>query len=197
MTSISSIIPKSLKASDEVVRKKEQSCDKKSKYFPRKGSSVPTQRLRLGKRGDRKWIPPKSPFNLVQETLFHDPWKLLVATIFLNRTAGKCTIPVLWKFFETWSSAEVTANANWRPIAELLQPLGLNNKRAQTLVRFSVEYLNKEWQYPIELFGIGKYGNDSYRIFCVNEWKQVQPKDHKLNDYHKWLWMNHVELGVD
>lgn len=71
-----------------MVRKKEQSCDKKSKYFPRKGSSVPTQRLRLGKRGDRKWIPPKSPFNLVQETLFHDPWKLLVATIFLNRTAG-------------------------------------------------------------------------------------------------------------
>ena len=30
----------------------------------------------------------KSPYNLVQETLFHDPWKLLVATIFLNKTTG-------------------------------------------------------------------------------------------------------------
>ena len=37
---------------------------------------------------DMQWTPPKSPFNLVQESLFHDPWKLLVATIFLNRTTG-------------------------------------------------------------------------------------------------------------
>lgn len=36
----------------------------------------------------KKWTPPRSPFNLVQETLFHDPWKLLIATIFLNRTSG-------------------------------------------------------------------------------------------------------------
>lgn len=39
----------------------------------------------------------------------------------------------------------------------------------------SDEYLTKQWRYPIELHGIGKYGNDSYRIFCVNEWKQVSP----------------------
>ena len=30
-----------------------------------------------------------------------------------------------------------------------------------------------DWQYPIELYGIGKYGNDSYRIFCTPEWKEV------------------------
>lgn len=35
------------------------------------------------------------------------------------------------------------------------------------------EYLTKQWRYPIELHGIGKYGNDSYRIFCVGEWRQV------------------------
>ena len=43
-------------------------------------------RLRLSR--DINYVPPRSPFNLVQESLFHDPWKLLVATIFLNRTAG-------------------------------------------------------------------------------------------------------------
>ncbi|OXB81585.1 UNVERIFIED_CONTAM: hypothetical protein H355_008433, partial [Colinus virginianus] len=59
------------------------------------------------------------------------------------------------------------------------------------------EYLNKQWKYPIELHGIGKYGNDSYRIFCVNEWKEVQPQDHKLNIYHAWLWENHEKLSVD
>ena len=60
--------------------------EQKRVNFPRKGACMP--HLKLGKKGERKWIPPKSPFNLIQETLFHDPWKLLVATIFLNRTAG-------------------------------------------------------------------------------------------------------------
>ena len=32
--------------------------------------------------------PPQSPFGLVQEQLFNEPWKLLVATIFLNKTTG-------------------------------------------------------------------------------------------------------------
>ena len=34
------------------------------------------------------FVPPKSPHSLVQEQLYSDPWKLLVATIFLNRTTG-------------------------------------------------------------------------------------------------------------
>ena len=37
---------------------------------------------------DMKWHPPRSPFNLVQEQLYRDPWKVLVATIFLNKTSG-------------------------------------------------------------------------------------------------------------
>eukprot|EP00075_Anas_platyrhynchos_P034607 XP_027323860.1 methyl-CpG-binding domain protein 4 isoform X3 [Anas platyrhynchos] len=95
---------------------------KTSPYFSSKYSKEapsPPRRKAL-----RKWTPPRSPFNLVQETLFHDPWKLLIATIFLNKTSD--------------------------------------------------EYLTKQWKYPIELHGIGKYGNDSYRIFCVNEWKEVR-----------------------
>nr|XP_043893329.1 methyl-CpG-binding domain protein 4 [Solea senegalensis] len=144
----------------------------------------------------KKWTPPRSPFNLVQETLFHDPWKLLVATIFLNRTTGKVAIPVLWQFFEQYSSAELTREADWKPISELMQPLGLYELRAKTLIRFSDEYLTKQWRYPIELHGIGKYGNDSYRIFCVGEWRDVTPEDHMLNKYHAWLWENHETLGI-
>ncbi|XP_056629385.1 methyl-CpG-binding domain protein 4 isoform X2 [Triplophysa dalaica] len=144
----------------------------------------------------RKWTPPRSPYRLVQETLFHDPWKLLVATIFLNRTSGKMAIPTLWQFFERYPNAEVTRVSDWRPLADLLQPLGLSNLRAKALVRFSDEYLSKSWRYPIELHGIGKYGNDSYRIFCVEEWREVTPKDHKLNDYHTWLLENQERLGI-
>ncbi|XP_076022737.1 methyl-CpG-binding domain protein 4 [Genypterus blacodes] len=167
---------------------------KTSPYFSRKplkdGLSPPRR------KAFKKWTPPRSPFNLVQETLFHDPWKLLVATIFLNKTSGKMAIPVLWQFFELYPSAEATRAADWKPISELLKPLGLYELRAKIIVRFSDEFLTKQWRYPIELHGIGKYGNDSYRIFCVGEWRQVTPQDHMLNKYHAWLWENHETLGI-
>uniref|UniRef100_A0A8P4G1M3 Methyl-CpG-binding domain protein 4 n=1 Tax=Dicentrarchus labrax TaxID=13489 RepID=A0A8P4G1M3_DICLA len=167
---------------------------KTSPYFskkPPKDALSPPRR-----KAFKKWTPPRSPYHLVQETLFHDPWKLLVATIFLNKTSGKMAIPVLWQFFELYPSAEVTREADWKPMSELMKPLGLYELRAKTLVRFSDEYLTKQWRYPIELHGIGKYGNDSYRIFCVGEWRQVTPEDHMLNKYHAWLWENHETLGI-
>nr|XP_013217611.2 methyl-CpG-binding domain protein 4 isoform X2 [Ictidomys tridecemlineatus] len=146
---------------------------KTSLYFSSKYSREALSPPR--RKAFKKWTPPRSPFNLVQETLFHDPWKLLIATIFLNRTSGKMAIPVLWEFLEKYPSAEVARTADWRDVSELLKPLGLYDLRAKTIIKFSDEYLTKQWKYPIELHGIGKYGNDSYRIFCVNEWKQVRP----------------------
>ncbi|XP_062056463.1 methyl-CpG-binding domain protein 4 isoform X2 [Lepus europaeus] len=144
---------------------------KTSLYFSSKYNKAALSPPR--RKAFKKWTPPRSPFNLVQETLFHDPWKLLIATIFLNRTAGKMAIPVLWEFLEKYPSAEVARAADWRDVSELLKPLGLYDLRAKTIIKFSDEYLTKQWKYPIELHGIGKYGNDSYRIFCVNEWKQL------------------------
>ena len=38
-----------------------------------------------------KWKPPPSPYNLIQEQLYEDPWKLLVSTIFLSKSKGKCS----------------------------------------------------------------------------------------------------------
>nr|XP_040026122.1 methyl-CpG-binding domain protein 4-like isoform X2 [Gasterosteus aculeatus aculeatus] len=167
---------------------------KTSPYFSRKpfreGPGPPRR------KAFRKWTPPRSPYNLVQETLFHDPWRLLVATIFLNKTSGKMAIPVLWQFFERYPSAEATRRADWRPLCDLMKPLGLNELRAKTLVRFSDEYVTKPWRRPVELHGIGKYGSDSYRIFCVEEWREVKPEDHMLNKYHAWLWENHGTLGI-
>ncbi|XP_064098449.1 methyl-CpG-binding domain protein 4-like isoform X2 [Macrobrachium nipponense] len=167
---------------------------KRSEYFKQK--SEPS-RLRL--KGSEKWNPPKSPFNLLQEVLYHDPWKLLVGTIFLNRTTGEEALGknILWKFLDKWPTSEEACKAKWEDIAELIQPLGLHEKRAKMIIRFSEEYQTKDWLYPKELHGIGKYGNDSYRIFCVNEWRKVRPTDHMLNFYIDWLWDNQRILGLD
>ncbi|KAK6995484.1 methyl-cpg-binding domain protein 4, partial [Biomphalaria glabrata] len=81
-------------------------------------------------------------------------------------------IPTLWKFLNHWPTPEKACHADVEEMAALLFPIGLNYTRAKTIIRFSYEFLTKKWTYPIELHGIGKYGNDSYRIFCINEWKE-------------------------
>ena len=34
------------------------------------------------------WHPPASPYGLIEEILYEDPWKLLVACMLLNVTSG-------------------------------------------------------------------------------------------------------------
>lgn len=34
------------------------------------------------------WVPPASPFGLIEEQVYHDPWKLLLACMLLNRTTA-------------------------------------------------------------------------------------------------------------
>lgn len=59
-------------------------------------------------------------------------------------------IPVLWQFFERYPSAEVTQEADWKPMSELLKPLGLFELRAKTLIRFS-----GDWRHYICLMSLG------------------------------------------
>jgi methyl-CpG-binding domain protein 4 len=63
-------------------------------------------------------------------------------------------------------------------------------------ILISGDYVTKNWKNAKELFGIGKYGNDSYKIFCINQWKSVRPTDVKLKKYVNWLWSNHRSLGL-
>lgn len=143
-----------------------------------------------------KWIPPRSPYCLIQEDLYSDPWQLLIATIFLTKTAASKAIPQIHKFLAKWPTPESVINANYNEILAFLAPLGLGNTRTEVILRFSHEYLEKHWNYPIDLFGIGKYGNDSYRIFCINEWRDVRPDDIPLTMYRNWLIENEEPLGL-
>lgn len=143
-----------------------------------------------------KWIPPRSPYCLIQEDLYSSPWQLLIATIFLTKTAASKAIPVIHKFLAKWPTPEAAINASYDEIYEFLSPLGLGHTRTRGIIRFSHEYLEKKWKYPIELYSIGKYGNDSYRMFCVNEWREVKPDDIPLTMYRNWLLENEKELGI-
>eukprot|EP00088_Acartia_fossae_P045251 TRINITY_DN4860_c0_g2_i11.p1 TRINITY_DN4860_c0_g2~~TRINITY_DN4860_c0_g2_i11.p1 ORF type:complete len:182 (+),score=31.73 TRINITY_DN4860_c0_g2_i11:80-625(+) len=164
----------------------------KSKYFRKSAKTNKSPSLYRASKAilnfkQKKWIPPASPYNLIQEKLYSEPWKLLIATIFLNKTNNKVALPLFDKFLEKYPTIDTILEAKIEDLQELLKPMGLNNIRAHSIIRFTHEYVNKDWLYPRELFGIGKYGDDSYRIFCLGEWKSVHPSDKKLNLYHEWL----------
>ena len=71
--------------------------------------------------------------------------------------------------------------ADYGELSELLTPLGMQFKRAATLMKFSKEY-NDGFTDPIELYGIGKYAKDSWEIFQNNN-MNVKPKDKVLQEY--------------
>jgi methyl-CpG-binding domain protein 4 len=133
------------------------------------------------------WKPPKSPYNLIQEQLYEDPWKILVACIFCNLTRRNTAEPLIWEYFEKYPCPDVARKASIEELAIFLKPIGLSSRRAKALVKMSQEYIEKDWKEPIELYGIGKYANDAWKIFCTSSWKEVQPKDHALTWYHDWL----------
>ena len=56
----------------------------------------------------------------------------------------------------------------------------MHNVRAQRIWRMSEEYLRWDGEDATKLFGIGKYGSDSYQIFYKNKIPEnVQDKELK------------------
>ena len=80
------------------------------------------------------------------------------------------------------------SGADYEELSELLMPLGMQYKRAATLMRFSKEYI-EGFADPIDLYGIGKYAKDSWEIFQMNN-VRIKPKYKVFQEYLR------VEHGV-
>ena len=50
---------------------------------------------------------------------------------------GSAAKPVLWDFLKKYPNAESARQADRRELATMLNPLGLHEKRAQIIIRFS------------------------------------------------------------
>jgi len=135
-----------------------------------------------------QWAPPKSPHNLIQEQLWEDPWKIFVVCIFCNLTKRVQAEPYFWECIRRWPNPADMASADPAEIEEIIQPLGLSRRRSKALVQMSKDYMQKDWQdKPESLYGIGKYGSDAYRIFCLGKWQDAVPTDGALKNYVSWL----------
>ncbi|XP_024188235.1 methyl-CpG-binding domain protein 4 isoform X2 [Rosa chinensis] len=138
------------------------------------------------KTPDNTWIPPRSEFGLLQEDHYHDPWRVLVICMLLNRTTGTQLKEVLSDFFTLCPNAKAATEVATRDIEQVIRSLGLH-KRAEMIQRMSQEYLGESWTHVPELPGVGKYAADAYAIFCTGMWERVKPADHKLNIYWEFL----------
>jgi len=96
-------------------------------------------------------------------------WQHMVGVICLNQTGRKRVKKVLPEFFEKFPTAIHLLQSDKDTVADMLEELGMKHVRANRIWRMSEEYLGWDGKDATELFGIGKYGSDSYRIFYKNE----------------------------
>lgn len=119
---------------------------------------------------------------IIQEEFQRDPWKMLVGCIMLNQTHNRQVRRVIYDFFKKYPNPESITEEAIPDMVKRLRPLGFYNRRANTILKFSREYINNKYNHISELHGIGKYASDSYEIF-INDNREVDPTDKILQAY--------------
>tara|TARA_Y100000593_G_scaffold51816_1_gene97351 strand:+ start:426 stop:815 length:390 start_codon:yes stop_codon:yes gene_type:complete len=122
---------------------------------------------------------------MVQQQVAND-WQHMVGVICLNQTGRKKVKKLLPAFFEKFPTARHLLNSDRETIAEMLKDIGMKNVRAHRIYRMSQDYLNWDGNDATKLFGIGKYGSDSYEIFYKNNIPD-NVQDKELRKYIKSL----------
>ena len=80
-------------------------------------------------------------FGLVQERLARQPFQLLVAVILLNKTRGSVAVPACDRLFQLYPSAVHMVKASVEDIVDVIGNLGLQQKRAQTILDLARTWL--------------------------------------------------------
>ncbi|NBV89131.1 MAG: hypothetical protein EBR88_06435 [Betaproteobacteria bacterium] len=141
------------------------------------------------------WIPPASPYSLVQEQLFPNEWLILVAAVFLNLTTRKQVDRVFPEFARRWPTPQALLACDREELVSLISPLGFGNRRADRLLRLASDYTTPGWVHACELHGVGEYGARSWEIFCLGFLGDDLPTDGALVKYWKWAKDNEVRNG--
>ena len=109
-------------------------------------------------------------------------WQHMVAVIMLNQTGRKPVKTVFPIFVERWPDPFRFLHADMNEVRDVIWPLGMVNVRSHRLRRMTEDYLTWDRQDATMLYGIGKYGSDSYEIFFKNNYA-VEPTDKELKRY--------------
>nr|XP_018263079.1 uncharacterized protein I303_04570 [Kwoniella dejecticola CBS 10117]OBR85237.1 hypothetical protein I303_04570 [Kwoniella dejecticola CBS 10117] len=158
------------------VEAKEKKGKREKQELSRKGEGKGKASLgeEHGTTGDKEEIVVQSEkgvlehvgkIHLIQEKLRYDPWRMLIATCLLNKTAGRAARPILEILLERYPTPkELSEDYNW----PLYPPPPSGHP-------FSTEHIpllhpNTTISVPDELdvkifYGSGVYASDSFRIY--------------------------------
>ena len=117
---------------------------KTSPYFPTPHRARPTFLSTLP-------FPPISQptFGLMQERLSTQPFKLLLATIFLNKTPGERAMPVCYQLLQQYPTPQDLASAEPSDITTIIRHLGFQNQRAHKIVGLAKGWVERPPQRGI------------------------------------------------
>ena len=131
-------------------------------------------------------LPLRDDLMVQQQLPSHDPWvrrwQHMVAVIMLNQTGRKPVKRVFPEFMDRWPVPAFFMLADADIVREVIKPLGMVNVRTKRLFGMTQDYLTWDGDDATDLYGIGKYGSDSYEIFFKNN-LAVEPTDKELKRY--------------
>lgn len=111
-------------------------------------------------------------------------WQHFVGVICLNQTGRIQVKRVLPEFFDKWPTPQKYLKSDKKTVIEVIKSLGFYNRRENTIRKMTEDFLTWDREDATKLFGIGKYGSDSYELF----YKKRIPEnvgDHELQRYIK------------
>ena len=120
--------------------------------------------------------------DLMVQQQVKNKWQHMVGVICLNQTGRKQVKSVLPLLFEKYPTPDLFLEADYLEIQEIIAPLGMKNVRTKRLFRMTQDFMHWDGDDASDLYGIGKYGSDSYEIFYKNNIPS-NIGDHELKRY--------------
>jgi len=128
-----------------------------------------------------KFFEPLRDDLMVQQQV-NNSWEHMVGVIMLNQTSRKPVKMTLPEFLYWFPTPHALLQADEDFVKTILAPLGMLNVRYKRLIRMTEDYLTWDGDDATMLYGIGKYGSDSYEIFFKQNYS-VEPTDKELKRY--------------
>ena len=119
---------------------------------------------------------------LMEQQQVDNAWQHMVGVICLNQTHRKQVKRILPAFFKRWPTHTSILQDTREDVEKMIAPLGMRKVRSERIYRMSEQFESWNGEDATELYGIGKYGSDSYRLFYKNEIPE-NVGDHELKRY--------------
>ena len=120
--------------------------------------------------------------DLMVQQQISNAWEHMVGVIMLNQTGRKPVKTCLPEFLYWFPNPYVFLEADEDFVKSIIAPLGMVNVRYKRLIGMTKDFMTWDGRDATELYGIGKYGSDSYEIFFKQNYA-VEPTDKELKRY--------------